>query len=65
MLGQDLTRADVSTVGGLVMEVLGRVPSPGESLTVAEHRVVIERVVRRRVERVYLEPLAAVAAEVA
>ncbi len=65
LLGQDLTRADVSTVGGLVMEMLGRVPSPGESLTVADHRVVIERVVRRRVERVYLEPLAAVAAEVA
>ncbi len=58
LLGQDLTREDVSTVGGLVMEVLGRVPAAGESLTVADHRVVIERVVRRRVERVYLEPLA-------
>jgi len=34
------------------------VPAAGESLTVADHRVVIERVVRRRVERVYLEPLA-------
>ncbi|MBM3956410.1 MAG: CBS domain-containing protein, partial [Planctomycetes bacterium] len=57
LLGQDLTRADVTTIGGLVMEVLGRVPASGESLTVAGHRVVIERVVRRRVERVYLEPL--------
>jgi len=57
LLGQDLTRADVTTIGGLVMEVLGRVPAAGESLTVAGHRVVIERVVRRRVERVYLEPL--------
>jgi CBS domain containing-hemolysin-like protein len=59
LLGQDLTREDVSTVGGLVMEVLGRVPAAGESLTLAEHKVVIERVVRRRVERVYLEPLVA------
>ena len=62
LLGQDLTREDVSTVGGLVMEVLGRVPAAGESLTVADHRVVIERVVRRRGERVYLEPLAPEAA---
>ncbi|MGA1308804.1 MAG: transporter associated domain-containing protein [Gemmatimonadaceae bacterium] len=59
LLGQDLTREDVSTVGGLVMEVLGRVPTAGESLILADHRVVIERVVRRRVERIYLEPLTA------
>jgi CBS domain containing-hemolysin-like protein len=41
------------------MEVLGRVPTAGESLILADHRVVIERVVRRRVERIYLEPLTA------
>lgn len=57
--GHDFTRGDVATVGGLVMEVLGRVPRPGESLTVEGYRVVVEKVVRRRIERVYFEPLEA------
>jgi CBS domain containing-hemolysin-like protein len=62
--GHDFTRGDVATVGGLVMEVLGRVPRPGESLTIEGYRVVVEKVVRRRIERVYFEPLEApVAAE--
>ncbi|MDQ8157675.1 MAG: hemolysin family protein, partial [Gemmatimonadota bacterium] len=57
LLDADVTRDDVATVGGLVMALLGRVPKPGEALDVAGHRLVVERVVRRRVERVYLEPL--------
>lgn len=55
----DWSRGDVSTVGGLVMEILGRVPKAGESLTVDGYKLVVERVVRRRVQRVYLEPLRA------
>lgn len=58
LTGEDVTRGDVSTVGGLVMELLGRVPRAGESLLLGTHRLVVERVVRRRIERVYLEPLA-------
>ncbi len=66
LLDADLTRDDVATVGGLVMALLGRVPKPGEALEVAGHRLVVERVVRRRVERVYLEPVEPpVASEVA
>jgi CBS domain containing-hemolysin-like protein len=61
--GYDFRRGDVTTVGGLVMELLGRVPRAGESLTVGGYRLVVERVVRRRVERVYLEPLATVPEE--
>ena len=61
--GRDFNRGDVTTVGGLVMELLGRVPKPGESLEVEGHRLVVERVFRRRVQRVYLEPLESVAAE--
>jgi CBS domain containing-hemolysin-like protein len=44
------------------MEVLGRVPRPGESLNVEGYRVVVEKVARRRIERVYFEPLEAPAA---
>ena len=61
--GYDLRRGDVTTVGGLVMELLGRVPRAGEELMVGGHRLVVERVVRRRIERVYLEPLDAVPVE--
>lgn len=65
LLDADVTRDDVTTVGGLVMALLGRVPKPGEALEVAGHRLVVERVVRRRIERVYLEPVeVALAAEV-
>lgn len=57
-LGYDFARDDVSTVGGLVMELLGRVPRAGESLTVGPFKVIVERVVRRKIERVYLERIA-------
>lgn len=62
LVGTDVTRDDVTTVGGLVMEMLGRVPRPGEILELAGYRLVVERVVRRRIERVYLEPLPAASA---
>lgn len=52
----DWTRGDVATIGGLVMEILGRVPKPGEAIFLDGYKLVVERVVRRRVERVYLEP---------
>lgn len=57
-LRHDFTRDDVSTVGGLVLELLGRVPRAGESLTIGPFRVIVERVVRRKIERVFLERLA-------
>lgn len=57
LTGRDFTRGDVTTVGGLVMELLGRVPQPGETLTVEGYRLVVEKVVRRRIQRVYLEPV--------
>lgn len=61
LTGHDFRRGDVTTVGGLVMEILGRVPKNGEELLAGGYRLVVERVVRRRIERVYLEPLHAVA----
>jgi len=57
--GQDFVHEDVSTVGGLVYELLGRVPRNGERLTIGDFRVVVERVVRRQIRRVYLERMPA------
>jgi len=54
-LGRSFEHPDVSTVGGLIYTVLGRVPRAGEELTLDGFRVVVERVDRRRVTRVSFE----------
>ena len=62
LLGTTVEREDVSTVGGLVYSELGRVPQPGEELAIAEFRVVVEQVERRRIRRVYFERVSDVSA---
>ena len=57
MLGVDFGIDDVTTVGGLVYALFGRVPRSGEAIVRAGVRVVVERVRRRRIERVYFERL--------
>jgi putative hemolysin len=59
LLGKDVQRDDISTVGGLIYDAFGRVPRPGEAILLAGFRVVVERVRRRRIERVYFERIAA------
>ncbi len=54
-LNHDFRRDEVSTIGGLIFELLGRVPRAGETLEIDGFRVIVERVVRRKVERVFLE----------
>jgi CBS domain containing-hemolysin-like protein len=56
-LQHEFERDDVSTVGGLIFSVLGHIPRAGEELRLNGFRVVVERVVRRRIERVYFERL--------
>ena len=55
LLGDELRHDDVSTVGGLAYELFGRVPRAGEKVEWRGWCLVMERVRRRRVERVYVE----------
>ena len=55
LLGKDLQREDLTTVAGLVYDAFGRVPRAGESKRIDGYKVVVERVRRRRIERVYFE----------
>lgn len=54
-LGATFEHAEVSTVGGLVYSILGRVPKPGDELTLDGYRVIVERVDQRRVTQVSFE----------
>ncbi len=62
LLDTDFGIEDVTTIGGLVYALFGRVPRSGESMVHAGFRIVVERVRRRRIERVYFERLSPVAA---
>ena len=55
IVGVDFHRDGLTTVGGLVYKAFGRVPRAGDVTRIAGFRVVVERVRRRRVERVYFE----------
>jgi CBS domain containing-hemolysin-like protein len=61
LVGHDFGVDDVTTVGGLVYALFGRVPRAGDSITRPGVRVVVERVRRRRIERVYFERLQPIA----
>ena len=58
VLGHSFAREDVSTVGGLVLAELGRVPRSGEQMDIQGYRLTVEQVVRRRVRRVGVERIA-------
>jgi putative hemolysin len=62
-LAYDFQREDLTTVGGLLYDTFGRVPRAGEALQIGPFKVVVERVRRRRIERVYFERLAAITPE--
>lgn len=55
LLAYDFEREDLTTVAGLVYDSFGRVPRAGEKGTLGPFRIVVERVRRRRIERVYIE----------
>ena len=57
LLGVELETEGVTTVGGLVYHLFGRVPRAGEAIERDGFRIIVERVRRRRIERVYFERL--------
>jgi putative hemolysin len=63
LVGREFDLEGVTTVGGLVYTLLGRVPQAGEQIEYGGFRIVVERLRRRRVERVYFERLHPVAKE--
>lgn len=50
-----LPEGDWDTVGGLVYSLLGHVPIEGEAITYGQHRLIAERVKKRRIGRVRVE----------
>ncbi|HVO34544.1 MAG TPA: hemolysin family protein [Gemmatimonadales bacterium] len=56
-VGVPISHEDVSTIGGLVYTVLGRVPVAGEQVKLQDFRVSVEQVVRRSIRRLRLERL--------
>jgi len=63
LTGETITDDDVHTVGGLVYAKIGGSPRVGDAVTVGSYRIVVERVVRRQIERVLIEPSPAASAE--
>ena len=55
LLGTDLPKHENNTVGGLVMELLGHVPTGGEATECGGAMMVVEEVRGRRVRRVRIE----------
>jgi putative hemolysin len=63
LVGREFDLEGVTTVGGLIYTLLGRVPRAGEQIEYGGFRIVVEQLRRRRVERVYFERLHAAAKE--
>ena len=59
LLGTELPEGGWDTVGGLLLDMAGRVPAQGESVMVDGFRLTADRVQGRRIARVRIEPGAA------
>lgn len=59
MFDVDFDDAEVETVGGLVLSVLGRVPKVGDTVEAGDLRFVVESMEDRRIQSVVVEALSA------
>jgi len=58
LLGAELPQGPWDTVGGLMLDLMGRVPDPGDSVEVDGFRLTAVDVRGRRIERIRIEPTA-------
>jgi putative hemolysin len=59
LLHADFPEGDWDTVAGLVFNLLGHVPTEGETVEYDDHRFRAEKVQGRRIGRVRISPVAA------
>jgi CBS domain containing-hemolysin-like protein len=55
--GLEIPETDAETVGGLVLDLLGRLAKPGDSVVINGHRLTVLRADPTRIRRIRLEPL--------
>lgn len=56
-LGVDISNADVDTVGGLILELSGRVPRKGEEITFQNLKFKVEKVIGHRIHKILITKL--------
>jgi len=54
-MGHDFPEGPYSTIGGLFLAVAGHIPSDGHQLTIDNHRLVVMRMDRNRIDRIRVE----------
>ena len=56
--GIEIPETDAETAGGLVLDLLGRLAKPGDSVSVNGHRLTVLRADPTRIRRIRIEPAA-------
>ncbi len=56
-IGFDVPETDAETVGGLILDILGRLAKPGDQVESGSHRLTVVRADPTRIRKVRIEPL--------
>ncbi len=59
LINQELSQKDILSIGGLVIEQLGHIPKPGESVRINSVEFTVERVTDRTIETIRVKKLPA------
>jgi len=62
-IGFDVPETDAETVGGLILDILGRLAKPGDQVESGGHRLTVVRADPTRIRKVRIEPLTTSATE--
>ena len=54
----EIPETDAETAGGLILDLLGRLARPGDSVSVDGHRLTVLRADPTRIRRIRIEPVA-------